>query len=35
VLKDAYAAGHEAGERFEHRPGIAGDGDQGSSTMAT
>jgi hypothetical protein len=36
VLKDAYAAGHEAGERFEHRPGIAGDGDgQGSSTIAT
>jgi hypothetical protein len=22
VLRDAYEAGHEAGSRFEHRPGI-------------
>ena len=35
VLKDAYAAGHEAGERFEHRPGIGEDAGQGSSTIAT
>ena len=25
VLRDAYEAGHEAGARFEYRPGIAGE----------
>lgn len=33
VLRDAYEAGQEAGERFEHRPGIEERAAQGSSTI--